>query len=289
MKILLTGANGYLGSNLLKILSDKQVYIVAIARDLSKVCKSLKKIKNVEWIECDLISIGELIINDIDLIVHLAAQTKSPGISLQQYIMDNVIATQKLIDFSRNNQVRSIVYSSTVSVYGDVLVDEIDENSDIVNPDNYGRTKFLAENLFKEEQDINTLVVRLPGIVGGGPSNAWLSRVIKMLKYDEEVNIFNPYSGFNNIVYVNDFAELVYGVLTQNKIKSFDTLIMSCSGCKTIFSTVEYARILLSSRSKVSINNHYRHSFIISNKKLVEKYKFIPTDIDNIIEGLCCE
>lgn len=286
MKILVTGASGYLGNIVVEELSKKGIDIVAVTRDKSKIKKENMQLNNVNWIEVDICKIDQYNIGNLDMIVHLAAQSSPNGINLESYINDNILATQTLIQFAKDNHVHDILYTSSLSVYGKIDDEEVNENTDIINPDNYGMTKYLAENLLKES-GLNTLVVRLPGIVGRDAKKPWLCRIINNLKINQDVNIFNPENKFNNLVYANDFASLIFELLKNKKIKSFDVVTMSCSGYKNILSLVRDIQRLLNSKSEINIEVNTNKSFIISNKKLIEKYGFVPMDINKILQEIC--
>ena len=75
-KVLVTGANGFIGSSLLHYLSDNDVEVFAVIKDISERVNHIESLKNVHIVYCDMDSIEKLpdLIDDcdIDTCIHLA-------------------------------------------------------------------------------------------------------------------------------------------------------------------------------------------------------------------------
>ena len=94
--------------------------------------------------------IGILSSNDIDIVIHLAAQAgvrASWGKSFLIYTKNNIEATQLMLEASKEKKLKKFVFASTSSIYGDT--DEIPmKESSVVKPVSpYGVTKLAAEGL----------------------------------------------------------------------------------------------------------------------------------------------
>lgn len=156
MKILVTGAAGFIGSHLAERLAKMEHTVVGLDNFNSYYSPTLKrenarilKDAGVKMIERDL-SLPDLVMSlpvDFDYIFHCAAQ---PGIaatsSFDIYLRNNVIATENLVDFAQQFlNLELFVNIGTSSIYGkDVSCNE----EKIAQPiSNYGVTKLAAEQL----------------------------------------------------------------------------------------------------------------------------------------------
>ena len=104
MKVLVTGAAGFIGSNLVKRLLDENYEVTGIDRFSDYYDVALKKsnivgLDKMKFIEGDLNSIDlRKVLADVEVVFHLAAQAGvrgSWGQGFESYLNDNVSATQK--------------------------------------------------------------------------------------------------------------------------------------------------------------------------------------------------
>lgn len=129
MKILVTGAAGFIGSHVAERLSKEGYTVEGVDNFSNYYAVSLKQL-NAEALEKSCIAVHKLdlrdpealssLAKDFDFIVHCAAQ---PGISaassFEDYFSNNVIATNNLLGFSKENEnLRHFFNISTSSIYG---------------------------------------------------------------------------------------------------------------------------------------------------------------------------
>ena len=166
MKILVTGAAGFVGSHILKKLRElgPDVYGIDNFSPYYSVeykylrLKSLGLSRDSDVLKCDISDFGKLdqLISSIrpEYIIHLAAQA---GVRLSlkdssSYISANVAGFQNIVRSSVENGVKGIVYASSSSVYGDSTPTPYQEASISLRPKSlYGVTK-LSNELFAEIQ-----------------------------------------------------------------------------------------------------------------------------------------
>lgn len=170
MKILVTGAAGFIGSHLMVKLRDKGFAVTGIDNFSSYYSIAYKKLRldsmglsegNVVK-ECDFSNFTQLnnLIADAqpNYIVHLGAQA-GVRIGIEDfglYIDSNIIGFQNVIRASHLNGVEGIIYSSSSSVYGDLSPIPYREDSMLLKPKSfYGVTK-LANELFAQVQSEST-------------------------------------------------------------------------------------------------------------------------------------
>ena len=162
MKILVTGGAGYIGSHTCVELLNAG-YDVVVVDNLCNSCKeSLKRVeeitgKSVTFYEVDLLdkpALDQVFDNErIDGVIHFAG-LKAVGESVYkplEYYHNNITGTLILCDSMRNHGVKSIVFSSSATVYGDPAFIPITEECPkgaITNP--YGQTKGMLEQILTD-------------------------------------------------------------------------------------------------------------------------------------------
>ena len=178
MRILVTGAAGFIASHLCEKLCDLGHEVVGLDNFNDYYSPSLKRL-NASDLKAKGIEVFEIDLNDnlqpvfekpYDYIYHLAAQ---PGISaetpLSDYVTNNIFATQNLLDAVAqfNPNLKSFINIATSSVYG--LVANVDENVPAKPISFYGSTKLAAEQLVLGQQRLGKLKacsIRLYSVYG---------------------------------------------------------------------------------------------------------------------------
>jgi len=141
--IIITGANGFIGSELVKHFSDKDWKLIALVHHLPK-----DKIEAVVYKEYDLsVSPDESIFSNADYLVH-GAYIKHDS-HLNAYEM-NIQGAKNILSLSRKYNLKKSIFLSSISSRADAL-------------SNYGKMKFDIEKLFNTDKD---LIIR-PGLVIG--------------------------------------------------------------------------------------------------------------------------
>ncbi|MFA5295596.1 MAG: GDP-mannose 4,6-dehydratase [Methanoregulaceae archaeon] len=155
MKALVTGCAGFIGSHVVDRLLDEKYVVLGIDRFSDYYERSIKEanLRQVSnnprftLIDEDILKISEF--PKVDYIFHLAAQAgvrSSWGKSFEIYLRDNVGATQKLLEFYKDKNIKKFVYSSSSSVYGNSSL-PMREDIPVRPISPYGVTKLAAENL----------------------------------------------------------------------------------------------------------------------------------------------
>ena len=159
-KILITGGLGFIGSHTsLKLLENN--YEIIILDNLSnsklQVISRIKKLakKDFEFIEGDIRDrklLHKLFKNDvIDSVIHFAglkAASESEKYPLDYYD-NNVIGSLVLFQEMKVANIKSIIFSSSASVYGNAYTKKCKEGTKLNPVSVYGKTKLIIEDILK--------------------------------------------------------------------------------------------------------------------------------------------
>ena len=174
MKILVTGANGFVGSQLSETLAKSGHEVRNTARSLASNSSTTR-----ELITCDLESVDNLdhLTTGCDAIVHLAGRahvmSDNPATSESLYVSANVDVTRKLAQSAARTGVKRMILMSSVKVNGEsTTINTPFTAQDIPNPqDPYGRSKTQAEQALWEltsTSGLEGVVIRPPLVYGPG-------------------------------------------------------------------------------------------------------------------------
>ena len=161
MNILLTGGTGYIGSHTATVLIEACHNIVLfdnLSNSRRDVVDRLEKItnQNIPFVEGDIrdTSLLSKAIKDyqVDAVIQFAG-LKAVGESVEkpiEYFDNNVGGTISLLEAMRESKVKTLVFSSSATVYGEPQYLPIDENHPTRATNPYGRTKLNIEGMLQD-------------------------------------------------------------------------------------------------------------------------------------------
>jgi len=172
-KILLTGGAGYIGSHVTNLLIDKG-FDVTIIDSLITGNKTLLNPK-AKFINCDIAdtkNVSEVLNNNqFDIVMHFAGlirvdeSVKEP----KKYNEYNFEKAKIFLDTCFENDLKKVIFSSTASVYGNPIQDNVSENDEL-NPLNpYAETKLKLENFLinkSKSENISYIILRYFNVAG---------------------------------------------------------------------------------------------------------------------------
>lgn len=209
MKILVTGASGFLGKNLIRELSKEHSIRCLVRKKTSKKDISFLRKHNTELIYGDITNIVSIkdVTKNIDIIFHLASKLMGKSYNKNIYNKVNVEGTSNLINDSKKSNVKKFIFISTAGVYGSVI--KANENSPISPTNIYEKTKAKAEKMVINSS-LDYIILR-PGIIFGPEDK----RIIKMFKIANK-GVFPLIGKGDNILqllFVKDFVLIVVNIL----------------------------------------------------------------------------
>jgi nucleoside-diphosphate-sugar epimerase len=209
MKVLVTGAAGFLGGHLVDMLVERGDEVRAMVRPVED-SSYLRTVPNVEIMNGDLTDTASLkrAVQGVERVYNIAAKT-GPWGPEDVYRAINVQGLADLIHASLDAGVKRFVHTSSITVYGHNLSGLITEDQPYHAEDNpYSRTKIAGEKLISNlVNDHNApIVIVRPGWIYGPRDNASFGKYASMI---EAKKLFFFGSGKNIVatVYVRDVAQ----------------------------------------------------------------------------------
>jgi nucleoside-diphosphate-sugar epimerase len=209
VKVLVTGAAGFLGGHLVDMLVERGDEVRAMVRSIEDADR-LHKLPGVEVIHGDLTDPASLkqAVQGIQRVYNVAAKTGPWGLE-DVYRAVNVQGLADLIHASMEAGVQRIVHTSSITVYGHHLHGIVTEDDPFHAEDNpYSRTKIAGEKLIAnlvKDNGAPVVIVR-PGWIHGPRDTASFGRFVSLI---ESGKGFIIGSGKNvvPVVYVRDVAQ----------------------------------------------------------------------------------
>jgi len=177
-KVLVTGGAGFIATNLIKSLSEKNIKVVSL--DNYSTGNKLNEVKGVKYYNLDIEEIEKE--DDFDTCFHLAAQSRvQPSFeNPQESIRVNVNGTMRVVEWAKNKNVK-VIYAGSSSKHHDP------------SDSPYAMTKFLGEEickLYKKSYNVNVEIARFYNVYGpfepldekfGNVIGIWQVKAIKNL------------------------------------------------------------------------------------------------------------
>lgn len=225
MKILITGAAGFIGSTLAKKLLAKGYEVVGIDNlndyyDVSLKEDRLKQIEGMTFYKVDMVERDA--INTIfetekpQVVVNLAAQA-GVRYSIENpmaYIDSNIVGFMNVLEASRHNDIKNFIYASSSSVYGANESYPFSVHDNIDHPLSlYAATKKsneLMAHTYSNLYDIPTTGLRFFTVYGpwGRPDMA-LFKFTKNIIEGKPIDVYNNGDMLRDFTYVEDIVEAI--------------------------------------------------------------------------------
>jgi len=185
MKILVTGGAGYIGSHTLILLIEAGYEVVVFDNFCNSSKESIRRVEkivdtSIELIEGDIRSHEDLQkvfdVHKIDAVIHFAG-LKAVGESVEKplkYYDNNVYGTTVLCEIMAKNSCKTIIFSSSATVYGDPATTPILEDFPLSATNPYGRSKLMVEEILQDvyisDNDWHIILLRYFNPVGAHES-----------------------------------------------------------------------------------------------------------------------
>lgn len=205
--INIIGGSGFIGTRLTKRLSQrKNDKVRIIDKVISKSFPDITSIGDVRHVS----QLRDLIFDD-SIIINLAAEHSDDVRPLSLYDDVNVGGAKNICIVAREKNIRTIVFTSTVAVYGFAPIGT-NESGKIAPFNDYGRTKYEAEQVFKDWQaealDERTLVILRPTVVFGEQNRGNVYNLLRQIASGKFIMVGNGQNR-KSIAYVENVAAFI--------------------------------------------------------------------------------
>ena len=224
-KLVITGANGFVGKNLRNFLKNQQISCLSIARKRFRHFKFEQPVISNNYTISKIVSKAK----NYDCLIHLVGIGKqNPG---EDYFSTNVNLTKKIIDICKKAKIPRIIYLSGLGV---------SKNS----TSSYFISKFLSEELIKKS-GLNYTIFRPSYIIG---KDDLLSKNLR--KQIKNGKVIIPGSGRYVIqpIFVNDVSQII---LQASSSENYKNKIIDLVGPEKI-SFAKFVRIFCKNHTMIS-------------------------------------
>jgi UDP-glucose 4-epimerase len=271
--VLVTGGAGYIGSHTSLLLIEAGYDIVVFDNFCNSSMESLKRVeklahKKIPFVEGDIRNKSDLqkVFDNytIDSVIHFAG-LKAVGESVEkplEYYDNNINGTLVLCEVMKENNCKSIVFSSSATVYGDPHTTPIKEDFPLSATNPYGRTKLFIEEILRDLYTsdntwhivllryFNPVGAHISGTIGedpnGIPNNLMPFIAQTAVGKREKLSVFggdyetHDGTGVRDYIHVVDLAD--GHVKAIKKISSFNTVMTINLGTGNGYSVLDMVK-----------------------------------------------
>ena len=247
MKILITGAAGFIGFNFSKFLLENSKFEILGIDNLNNYysqkiknarIKLLKKNRKFKFVKLDIKNkkkLKPIFNNRFYAVFHFAAQAgvryslKNP----RAYLESNIDGFFNILEFIKDKKIKKFYYASSSSVYGDSKKFPLSENDDIKPKNIYGLSKKNNEetaDLFFDNNQISAVGLRFFTVFGtwGRPDMLMFKYLKSFFNKNSKFFLNNYGNHIRDFTFIEDVNLILYKLLKKN-IPSGNTLFNICS------------------------------------------------------------
>ena len=231
-KVLVTGCAGFIGSNLIKKLINKNYFVTGVDNfrtGKKKFIQNFLNKKNFEFKKIDLLiknDLHTLFNQKFDVVFHFAANAdvskgyKNPLNDLKY----NTIMTSRLLEECRKKKIKKFIFCSTGSIYGETKIIPTPEDVNFpIQTSMYGASKLACEGLiqaYSEAYDLKSYIYRFVSILGPNYSHGHVIDFYKKLyKNSNELHVLGDGNQKKSYLHVDDCINAIFMTIKNEKKK----------------------------------------------------------------------
>ena len=263
--ILLTGSEGFIGSNVKSILVKNKFKVYCLVR------KKKKNSKNIFYIKKNFLN------KKCDVVIHCAAKSPENNKFHRNDYNENISITKKIIKYSLKYKPKKIIFLSSLSVHGKIISKKVNESTKILNPDLYGKSKLFCEKMLKKLSDkVSIVSIRLPGVIGKYSVRNWLTLILMKIKNNQSVDIYNLDQKFNNLIHVKELSLFIHKLI-NHEFNGYHNLYLGTKNPIKIQSIINIFKYHLKSSIKLNVLGIKKNNFLIDYSNAKKNFNYKPT------------
>lgn len=300
MKILVTGANGFVGSSLCRRLLAESITVHAATRSPLKTPSNHLLFNSYTTGNIDEYTNWQSALDGVDVVIHLAARVHMMQDNavdpLSEFIKINCDATLNLAKQAAATGVRRFIFLSSIKVNGETTEGRMPfKETDEPNPqDPYGISKLHAEEALKKvshDTGMELVIVRPPLVFGPGVR----ANFLKLLQLADR-GIPLPLGQVKNqrsLIFVENLSDALLRCATQPAAAGKTYLVSDGQSFSTaeLFQSISYAlerrgrllsipvnlmRIVALLFGKTAVLDRLTQSLIVDSQKISKELNWIP-------------
>ncbi|OUU18312.1 MAG: UDP-glucose 4-epimerase GalE [Crocinitomicaceae bacterium TMED45] len=179
-KVLITGATGYVGSHVTKLLNQLGYKTIVVDRNVNSRIYTIEQLSETVFYEMSYGDESKMATvfesEKPDAVIHLAANSLvGPSVTdPHKYYQNNVSGTISLLGLCVKHNVKKFIFASTSSVYGNGHTPPIKEDVEKRPLSSYGRSKWIVEQLLQDYYSaygLNSVSLRYFNVCGADPEH----------------------------------------------------------------------------------------------------------------------
>jgi len=282
--ILITGANGLVGSSLIRYLSNKNFEITGT---FNKNKKNLIKKKNIKYIQCNITNrkaLKELFKKKrFDIVINSAAILKSKENNFSSSIEmfdDNVKIQKNLLRQSVNSNVGQFIFLSSISIYEGIKKNEkFHEDQNYQLKSIYALSKVTCENFLENtanSSNLKGISLRLAGVHGIGKKSGVIYNMFNQAHKGGTIQVNEPNSVFR-LTFLEDINKAIDLIIKRKMLNKYK--VYNLAG-EEIYNLKKLGKVIIKlckkGKLKLLKNSKIRYQ-VLNINKFKKDYKYKPT------------
>lgn len=212
-RIILLGATGFIGSNLLNELKKYDYEIIVIVHK-----KNLKI--NFPHFSVNILIPQNLdsILKKGDIVINLIGQISN---NHKNFIQTNILGAINLLDSCYKKKIKKVICISSINVYGENSKYASLETDSLKPQSFYGRIKMLSEEIYKsyaQTHGINVTILRLSNVFGPNKKLGFIANLINSLNDKKIKNIaYNKGRQYRDLLFIDDAVVGIISAIKNSK------------------------------------------------------------------------
>jgi nucleoside-diphosphate-sugar epimerase len=224
MRILVTGANGYLGAVVAPALQQAGHTVMGVDAGFFNQNFLLPNATSYTVLLQDIRDIDEASLKGFDTVVHFAALSTNPLSDINPQVTEQInhLGTKHLAQTAKQSGVKHFIFASTCCVYGEEMDEIFTEKSSTYPTTVYAITKLKAEEELRNLADKNFKVdiLRNATVFGMSPSfrsDIVVNSFVLSALVTGKIHVFNNGTQWRPLVDVEDLTEVILRLLSRPK------------------------------------------------------------------------